>query len=53
MASERHGKNNGGPNHWIGVKIVPRLVKIHLSVLEKSSQVLAGDVLSGLWAGDV
>ena len=35
------------------VKITPQLLKIHLSLLEKSSRVSEGDVLSGLWAGGV
>jgi len=38
VASEQHGKNNRGPNQWIiRVKITPRLLKIHLSLLVKSS----------------
>jgi len=45
----RDGKQNikHPPNQWI------IRVNIHVSLLEKSNQVLAGDVLSGLWAGDV
>jgi len=35
------------------IKIIPRLLKIHLSLLPKSIRLSAGDVLSGLWAGDV
>jgi len=38
--------------NWLP-KIIPRFSKIHLSLLEESSWVSAGDVLSGLWAGDV
>ena len=39
MALEYHGKNNGGPNQWIiRFKITPRLLKIHFSLLIKSSR---------------
>ena len=42
---DHHCKNNGGSDQWImRVKITPRLLKIHLSLLEKSSSVSAGDV---------
>jgi len=34
-------------------KITPCMLKIQLALLEKRSRVSAGDVLSGLWAGDV
>jgi len=45
VASEHHGKNNGGPNQWIvKVQITPPLLKIHLPLLEKRSGVLTGDV---------
>jgi len=44
VGSEHHTKNNGGPNHWIRVKIIPWLLKIHLSHLDKSSRISAGDV---------
>jgi len=40
---EYHGKNNWGPNQWIvRVKITPRLLKIHLAFLNKSSWILDG-----------
>jgi len=45
VASGHHGKNNGGPNQWIiRVKLTPELLKIHLSLLVKSSQISLGDV---------
>ena len=45
VASEHHGQNNGGPNQWIiRVEIAPRLLKIHLFLLVKSSRISAGDV---------
>jgi len=45
VASEHHGNNNGGPNQWIiRVKITARLLKVHLSLFDKSSRVSAGDV---------
>jgi len=45
VASEHHGKNNGGPNQWIiRVMISPRLLKIHLFLLVESSQISTGDV---------
>ena len=42
-ASDHHDMNNGGPNQWIRVNIISWLLKIHLSLLEKNSQVSAGD----------
>ena len=43
VALEYHGKNNWGPNQWIvRVKITPRLLKIHLAFLNKSSWILDG-----------
>jgi len=40
VASEHHGKSNGGPNQWIiRVKITPRLSKIHLSFLINNSRI--------------
>ena len=45
MASDHHGKNNGGPNQWIiRVKITARFLGIHLSLFDQSSRVPAGDV---------
>ena len=44
VGSDHHGKNNGGPNQWIiRVSITPRLLKIHLFLLVKSSWISAGD----------
>jgi len=40
-------------DQWVRVKITTRLSKSHLALLIKSSRGSAGDVLSGLWAGDV
>jgi len=40
--SEHQYKNSGGPNHWIGIKITPRVSQIHHSLLNKSSQILGG-----------
>jgi len=42
--SDHHNKKwgLGGPNHWIKVQIIPRLLKIHLSLLVKSSWILGG-----------
>jgi len=43
VASKHHGKNNGGPNQWIiRVNIIPRLLKILLSLLVKSNRISAG-----------
>jgi len=44
VASDHHGKNNGGRNRWIRSEIIPWLLKIHLSLHDKSSQISAGDV---------
>jgi len=35
---------NGGLNQWINIKIIPRLLRIHLSFLVKSSRLSAGQV---------
>ena len=49
MASEHHGKNNGGLNLWIvRVKVTPQLLNINLSLFDKSSRGLAGDVKPAL-----
>ena len=45
MASENPNKDNEGPNQGIiRVRITPRLLKIHLSLLDKSSRVSAGNM---------
>jgi len=47
--TEYHGKNNADHNQWIiRVEFTPRLLKTHLTVLEKNSQVLTGDVQTDL-----
>lgn len=37
---DHHGKNDGGPNHWIKVKITPQ---IHLFLLKKSGRFSVDD----------
>jgi len=47
VALENHSTYKGGPNQWIiRVKVTPQLLKIHLSLLDKSSRISASGVLT-------